>query len=147
MQLTNYTDFALRALIGLAICAPGRTTVKEISSAYGISNNHLVKVVQRLAELNYVKTLRGKSGGIELAVDPSAIRLGKLVRELETELGLVECLRPDTNPCVIVGACRLKGILREATNSFLTELDRYTLADLVAPKQRLSNLLQLRTHA
>ena len=56
MQLTNYTDYALRTLIAVALVAPDRITVGEISQAYGISTNHLLKVVQRLAALGYVET-------------------------------------------------------------------------------------------
>jgi Rrf2 family transcriptional regulator, nitric oxide-sensitive transcriptional repressor len=143
MQLTNYTDYALRTLIALAVKAPQRLTVGDISAAYRISEHHLVKVVQRLAELGYVVTIRGKSGGVELAMDPQRIRIGEVVRQLEPELGLVECLRSSGEPCAIDGACRLKGILRDATRSFLSSLDDHTLADLIVARPRLEALLQL----
>lgn len=147
MQLTNYTDYALRTLIALAVKAPKRLTVKEISNAYQISDNHLVKVVQRLADLQYVITIRGKSGGVELARDPAQISIGEVVRRLEPELGVVECLRSGTEPCAIVSACQLKGVLDEATRNFLGTLDRYTLADLLGARPKLDALLQLSPRA
>jgi Rrf2 family transcriptional regulator, nitric oxide-sensitive transcriptional repressor len=147
VQLTSYTDYAFRALIALACVAPEKLTVGEISASYGISLNHLLKVVQKLAELGYVETTRGKSGGVRLIAEPSALTLGAIVRGMEPELGLVACLRSDEQPCVIAPACRLKSILSEATKQFLAELDEHTLAELTLVKPRLARLLQLGARA
>jgi Rrf2 family nitric oxide-sensitive transcriptional repressor len=147
VQLTSYTDYAFRALIALACVAPEKLTVGEISASYGISLNHLLKVVQKLAELGYVETTRGKSGGVRLIAEPSALTLGAIVRGMEPELGLVACLRSDEQPCVIAPACRLKSILGEATKQFLAELDEHTLAELTLVKPRLARLLQLGARA
>ena len=143
MQLTSYTDYAFRTLIALTCVAPDKLTVGEISDSFGISLNHLLKVVQKLAELNYVETTRGKSGGVRLLAEPSAITLGAVVRGMEPELGLVTCLRSDEQPCVIAPACRLKGILNNATHQFLAALDQRTLADITDRKPRMARLLKL----
>jgi Rrf2 family nitric oxide-sensitive transcriptional repressor len=143
VQLTSYTDYAFRTLIALACVAPEKLTVGEISASYGISLNHLLKVVQKLAELGYVETTRGKSGGVRLLVEPSALTLGEVVRRMEPELGLVACLRRDEQPCVIAPACKLKSILSDATKEFLCRLDEHTLAEIAVPKPRLGRLLQL----
>ncbi len=100
MQLTSYTDYAFRTLIALACVAPEKLTVGEISDSYGISLNHLLKVVQKLSELGYVETTRGKSGGVRLLADPSALRLGTVMRGMDQELGLDACLRRGEQPCV-----------------------------------------------
>ncbi|MEI9938202.1 MAG: Rrf2 family transcriptional regulator [Pseudomonadota bacterium] len=143
MQLTSYTDYAFRTLIALACVAPEKLTVGEISDSYGISLNHLLKVVQKLSELGYVETTRGKSGGVRLLADPSALRLGAVVRGMEPELGLVACLRSGEQPCVIAPACRLKAILSDATNQLLAQLDEHTLADITVTKPRVMRLLKL----
>ena len=96
MQLTAHTDYAFRTLIALATVAPGKLTAAEISAGYQISQNHLLKVVQKLAELGFVETSRGKSGGIRLAVDPKSLRLGAIVRGLEPELGSLLACAPGT---------------------------------------------------
>ncbi|HET9957413.1 MAG TPA: Rrf2 family transcriptional regulator [Polyangiaceae bacterium] len=145
MQLTVHTDYAFRTLIALATIAPELTTVGELSERYDISANHLSKVVQRLSELGYVETLRGKAGGVRLAAAPSSIRVGDVVRLMEPELGLVECLRGGApGACVISPACRLKSVLTTALDSFLHVLDGYTLADLVKNRGRVEKLLELR---
>ena len=147
LQLTSYTDYAFRTLIALACVAPEKLTVGEISESYGISLNHLLKVVQRLAELGYVETTRGKSGGVRLVAAPSALTLGAVVRGMEPELGVVPCLRRDEQPCVIAPACRLKSILSEATHQFLASLDEHTLAEIIEPKPRVTRLLKLTARA
>ena len=145
MQLTTHTDYALRTLIILGLNAPDKLTIREISRAYGISENHLVKVVGRLTSLGYVSTTRGKDGGARLAQDPSTIDLGKVVRDVEPELGVVVCLREGASqPCVIGPACKLRSVLHEATEQFLATLSRYSLADVLADKpQALIRLLKL----
>jgi Rrf2 family nitric oxide-sensitive transcriptional repressor len=143
VQLTTYTDYSLRTLMALAVVAPEKLTVGEISQAYGISQHHLLKVVQQLSGLGYLETTRGKSGGVRLARPPQQIRIGTLVRQVEPELGLVSCLRSGDEPCVLAPMCRLSRLLREATEHFLAELDQHTLGDLIQPKTQILSLLQL----
>lgn len=143
MQLTAYTDYTLRTLMGLGAVAPDKVTVGQLSEAYGISVHHLLKVVTGLAALGYVETLRGKAGGARLARPPEEICLGTVVRQVEPDLGVVPCLRSGEAPCVIVPVCRLKHVLANATAQFLAELDRHTLADLLEPRRKLQKLLQL----
>lgn len=141
MKLTQYTDYSLRTLIALAINPGEWLTVTEVARAYGISRNHLVKVVAGLAERGYVETQRGKGGGMRLARPPAEIRLGAVVREMENELGVVECLEADGGHCVITPACGLKGVLAHATSEFLQVLDRYNLDDLRQQRPAVGRLL------
>lgn len=141
MQLTQYTDYGLRTLIALGLAQPRSMTVAQVSSAYDISRHHLVKIAARLAELGYIQTLRGKGGGMRLARDPRQIRIGDVVRGMETELGVVECLESGGGTCVIVPSCRLKPMLATATERFMEELDAHTLADVLQPRLPLARLL------
>ena len=131
MQLSLHADYALRVLVYLGTY-PGRViTTQEISSAYGISKNHLVRVVHTLADCGYVDIHAGRSGGLTLAREPHTIRLGDVIRAAEPNLRLAECFDRKTNTCPIVSVCGLKGMLDEALNSFLETLNRYTVADIV----------------
>lgn len=141
MQLTLYTDYGLRTLISLALAPGARQTATSISRSYGISRNHLVKVVARLAELGYVSTTRGKGGGIRLARPVDEVSIGQVVRDLEVELGVVECLTKQGGRCAIAPSCRLKGVLSEAMQAYLAVLDRHTLADLVQQRVPMAQLL------
>ena len=136
MQLTMHTDYALRVLLYLAHFPDRRVGTQEISSAYGISKNHLVRVVQTLANGGFLKVSVGRSGGVALARSPKKIRIGEVVRASEASFRLVECHDAVSNTCPIVQVCGLKGMLNTALGAFLTELDQHTLADLVKPKSR-----------
>ena len=143
MRFTRYTDYALRVLMYLGLKTPGElATIKEIGERYGISQNHLMKVVHRLGQEGYVETLRGRQGGLRLARDPAAINIGEVVRRCEDDLRLVECFDAATNSCPIAGACALPALFDEALAAFLAVLDRRSLADLLAPRFELAEILR-----
>ena len=138
VQLTSFTDYGLRALIYMASLPEGRmTSISEVTEVYGVSRNHMVKIINQLSRAGYVTAVRGKNGGIRLGRPAPLIRIGDVVRELEP-LSLVNC---SSEFCHITPACRLKQALSKAVNSFLTELDNYTLADLVEENTPLYKLL------
>jgi Rrf2 family nitric oxide-sensitive transcriptional repressor len=143
MRLTTYTDYALRVLIYVGLKAE-LVTISEISEAYGISRNHLVKIVHDLGSRGYLRTIRGKHGGIRLAKPAMEIKVGELVRVLEEDMRLVQCFDPASpDGCCIEPTCVLRHVLHDALEAFLQELDRYTLADLLRPDRSLARLLTM----
>jgi Rrf2 family nitric oxide-sensitive transcriptional repressor len=130
VHLTLHADYALRVLLYLAARPERLVSTQEVSEAYGISKNHLVRVVQALGKHGFVDVRPGRSGGITLARAPSDISLGKVFRATEPDFHLVECFDREHNTCPIAPACGLKGVLFEAGAAFLAVLDKYTLADL-----------------
>jgi Rrf2 family nitric oxide-sensitive transcriptional repressor len=141
MRLTAYTDYTLRVLMYLAIDGGRLATIPEIADAYGISRNHLMKVVHRLALAGLVETVRGKGGGLRLARPPGAIRIGAVARAAEGDGDGAGCLSRDGGGCAIAPVCRLSGAIAESFDAFYGQLDRYTLADLVAPRRALRAIL------
>ena len=141
MRLTVYTDFSLRVLMFLALKGDRLTTIAEVAKAYGISKNHLMKVTHQLGLAGYVKTVRGKGGGMRLAQAPENIVLGEVVRRTEPDMELVPCFAPDSMSCAIFPSCALRGALSSARDAFLSALDGHTLADLVRPRAPLRKLL------
>jgi Rrf2 family transcriptional regulator, nitric oxide-sensitive transcriptional repressor len=131
MQLSLHADYSLRVLIYLGTHSERLVSTQEISQAYGISRHHLVRVMQTLAEGGYIEIHAGRSGGVRLAREPGAIRLGDVVRNSEPSMKLVECFDRDTNTCILSPVCALKGVLQEALDRFLAEMNRHTLADVV----------------
>jgi Rrf2 family transcriptional regulator, nitric oxide-sensitive transcriptional repressor len=146
MKLTDYTDYSLRVMLYLALRRDGLSTIQEISDAYGVSKNHLMKVVQRLGELGWVETIRGRNGGLRLAPASLTLSVGEVVRQSENDFAIVGCF-PDENgerrPCVIEPHCRLKHALAAAREAFLAELDRHTIGELAQPPVELAGLLGL----
>ena len=141
MRLTLHTDYALRMLTYVATRPEGACTVNDVARAYGLSHNHLLKVAQTLREHGFIETARGRSGGIRLERAPESIGIGALVRLIEEDLSLAECMQAGGRPCVISPGCSLKGMFSEALAAFLSVLDKYTLADVVRNRAGLGRLL------
>ncbi len=140
MQLTQFTDYSLRALIYIAL-KDESCTIKDITQAYGISMNHMVKIVHNLSKMGLIKTTRGKNGGILMAASPKNINLGALITELEPHFDLVPCFNATKANCCIAPACKLKRVLHEANTAFMDVLKQYTLADVLVNDSALSTFL------
>lgn len=130
MRLTSFTDFALRLLMYAAAHEERLITIEEVSAVYGISRAHLMKVTNTLTRAGYLKSVRGRSGGLALAKPPSKINVGDVIRVTEPDFALVECFATG-NECIITRSCQLRGILREGLAAFHSVFDKYTLADLL----------------
>ncbi|QCR34911.1 nitric oxide-sensing transcriptional repressor NsrR [Nissabacter sp. SGAir0207] len=138
MQLTSFTDYGLRALIYMAsLPADQMTNISQVTAVYGVSRNHMVKIINQLSREGFVTAVRGKKGGIRLGRPATQIRIGDVVRALEP-MALVNC---GSESCHIGPACRLRQILNQAVQNFLKELDQYTLADMVKDNAPLYKLL------
>lgn len=140
MQLTRHTDYGLRLLIYLAAADEARP-LPEIAEAYGISRNHLVKIAHQLVQLGYLKTVRGRRGGIRLARPPRAYSIGDIVRDLEPGFDIAECFSPERSRCAIARGCHLRFALDHAKRAFLEALDGYTLEDVATQTPNLEYVL------
>ena len=131
MRLTRYTDYAMRVLLYVGAQPDDRLSpISEISRAYGVSQNHLMKVVNDLVNAGYLESVRGRFGGIRLARPAPEINVGAVVRHTEEGFDLVDC-----GHCVIAPACGLSGALAEALAAFMKVLDAYSLDDLLGKRQ------------
>lgn len=137
MRLTQHTDYAFRMLIHTALRAPALTTVGEVAQAFNISSAHLNKVAQTLAAHGYLETVRGRSGGLRLKRDPESVRLGQVAAVTEPDFQIASCMVPASEDCPIYGPCVLRVALAQAANAFISELDKWTLADLIKRRKPL----------
>jgi len=145
MRISVFTDYSLRVLIQAALRHPNRVTIDEVAKAYGISRNHLIKVINELGRAGFLITQRGRSGGFTLARSADRISIAEVVKFGEEGQPMVECFDLENNACVITPACRLKGILGEARRAFFDILGRYTIADVCAKPEALLRHLGLTT--
>ena len=138
MQLTRFTDLGLRAMMLLAAGESDerRVTTRAIAAGAGASEHHIAKAVSRLADLDLVHARRGRVGGLELTDAGRSVSVGWLIRRLEGDREVIDCVGKD--PCPLLPACRLRRALASAKEAFYGELDRYTITDLAAsPKLRV----------
>lgn len=143
MRLSMFTDYSLRVLIQAAIRHPNKVTIDEVATAYGISRNHLIKVINELGRSGFLVTHRGRTGGFTLGRPADRISVGEVVKFGEEGQPILECFDPERNRCVITPACKLKGVISEARRAFFDVLGKYTIADVCAKPEALLRHLGL----
>jgi Rrf2 family nitric oxide-sensitive transcriptional repressor len=122
----------------------GLATIDEIATAYGISRNHLMKIVTELATCGFIETSRGRSGGARLARPPSQISVGEIVRMAEKDFAVVVCQDTEVeHACAVFQACNLKRGMRRAIDAFMHELDKMTMDDAVTVPSVAASLLHI----
>ncbi|WP_137173786.1 Rrf2 family transcriptional regulator [Massilia sp. HP4] len=131
MRLTSFTDYTLRVLLHLAANDGTQFTIQEMADLHRISKNHLMKVVCALGQAGFVETVRGRKGGFRLGRPAAGIRIGEVVRVAEADFHMAECFGSGGSNCAMGPACGLKHVLARATDAYLDELDRHTLASLL----------------
>ena len=127
IKLTLQTDYALRVLLHAAVSPDARLAIADVAAKHRISRNHLMKIVNQLASMGLLTTVRGRGGGFSLARDPASITLGEVVRQVEPTLQPADC-----GNCVLYRGCGLTPILGDAMDAFLGVLDNKSLADAMA---------------
>jgi Rrf2 family transcriptional regulator, nitric oxide-sensitive transcriptional repressor len=141
MQLTRFSDYALRVLMFANAAGDRLVTIEEMADAYDISRAHLMKVVNALTRTGYLTPVRGRSGGVRLAMPAEEVVLGDVIRATEPDFALVECFATG-NQCVITRCCKLQGVLDEALSAFLAVLDKHTLASIALRPRDFRAILQ-----
>ena len=132
MRLSDYTDDTLRVLMSCAQHREHLVTISELAEIHGLSKGYLMTVVNNLARQELIETTRGRGGGLRLAKEPGLVRIGDVVRALETDFRLVECFDASTNTCTLTPDCRLKHWFDAALRGYVEALDGVSLADLTS---------------
>ncbi|NUH63966.1 Rrf2 family transcriptional regulator [Sulfitobacter sp. S0837] len=141
MQLDKFSDYALRILITLAARAPDRVATSEIARLFHISENHLSKIATQLAREGFVRSERGRNGGLTLRQPAETISVGAVLRAIKRDAPVAECFGGNQT-CLILPVCGLRGPLADAQEAFFATLDGYSLADIVGPRKDLAALLR-----
>jgi Rrf2 family nitric oxide-sensitive transcriptional repressor len=142
MRLTRFTDYSLRVLIYLGQNAQNRVTINQISESYDISKNHLMKVVSNLTRLKLVVAQRGPGGGIQLNRLPEQIGLNEVICNTEKHFHEIENTS-DSSTSEQTADDRLSSYLQHALRVYLQTLGEFTLADVLEPQARASQLLEI----
>lgn len=141
MQITKQTNYALRMLMYCA-AHDGAVKLSDVASFYGLSQSFLHKVLQTTSKAGFLKTMRGRTGGLMLARPAEEITVGQVVRAVEDRFEMAECFRDDTT-CPLEQSCGLNSAFHEALEAFLTVLDKYTIADITNERANINVLATL----
>lgn len=137
MQLNRFTDYGLRVLIYLSSRpSEERTSLEFLSDHFSINKHHLHKISQRLSQLGWIISARGKKGGVSLNDNARTLSLATIVAELEPDMEPIDCKGIE---CPIEGSCRLQAVLNHASDAFMEVLGKYQLDDL-----KISDLAMIR---
>lgn len=132
MRLTKTTGHAIRILIDCAGSESERVKVASIASRLGISQLNAFKIVHILAKSGFLDAMRGRNGGVKLAMSPHLIRIGAIVREIEaTDVGVA-----GANGAKRREKAPINAIFDDALEAFIGVLDRHTLADMAPVVKR-----------
>lgn len=142
MKHTSHADYALRVLMYLRVAPGRRGSVGDIAAAHRVSRNHLDKVVQRLAGAGLVETTRGRGGGVQLVLDPTTITVGQIMRAMENDFAVVECLGP-ARYCRIAGVCGARTVFSRALDAYFAVLDEATLEEIAENDLGLRGALEI----
>ena len=142
MKHTRHADLALRVLMYLRVAPGRRGSIADIAAAHRVSHTHLDKVVRRMGDADLVTTVRGRGGGVQLTRDPSTITVGDVMRAMEDDFAVVECLGP-ARYCQVAGVCGARSVFARALNSYFSVLDGATLDEIAMNDQGLRGALGL----
>lgn len=129
MRLNRKTDYCLRVLIYLQL-NPGKSRIQDIADSYGISKNHLSVAVNKLSELNLILSTQGPKGGIEFNPTAAETNIADVITKIEA-FDIVDCFEVEGKSCSLNPRCKLKKMLSNATDSFISELKTYKIKDLI----------------
>ncbi len=131
MYISRFTDYAFRSLMYLALNNENLCTVDELSKALSISENHIKKIVHKLAKGNFINSTKGRAGGIKLARNPEDINLADVIIFCDELNDVVKCSKENNSCSYLKNGCKLKKIIDNSVIAFTNEFKRYTLKDIL----------------
>jgi len=137
MRITKRTNIAIRLLMFCAVNPDRLVTKTEIADRCNTSETHLAQIVNRLGQMGFLRTQRGRTGGVTLGRPMEEISVGEVFRKLEENVPVAECFADVDNTCPLTEACRLRHALADAVEAFYARLDEVTLDALVCGNEAL----------
>ena len=136
MKMSTRGRYGLRVMIELAANhGKGPVLVETIAKNQGISGKYIHALVPGLRAAGFVRTVRGPSGGYELARQPSKVSALEVVAALEGNLAPVDCVT-DTGRCARVPRCAARDVWCEVAAAIDLVLSSYTLDRLAALERK-----------
>lgn len=142
MRITSQTQYAIRMLM---YCAnkEGLSTTLDIAKFYNLPESFMLKVMHSLRKAELLEAVRGRGGGIRLAMPADKIMLGDVIKLIENDFDLAECFSSAESVCPLTGSCGLNSALSRALNAFFEILNEYSIQDLVKNEHNIGVLMRL----
>ena len=119
MKLSSKTHYGLMACHVLAKNYPDKqVSASVLESQISVSSKYLEKIMRMLSSRGIITASRGKSGGYCLAKPPKEITIGEIVRALEDDMEIIECVK-DGGKCKCCPTSKVWKNLYEGINNLL----------------------------
>jgi Rrf2 family protein len=140
MKLSTKSRYGLKAILDIALfCADGTVSISEIAERTKISVNYLEQLIPKLKKAGLVTSTRGAQGGYKLAKEASEISVGNILRALEGDLALVDCVSDGSDsPCESAGLCVTKYVWQKVNTSINQAVDSMMLSELVEQSRNIN---------
>jgi Rrf2 family transcriptional regulator, cysteine metabolism repressor len=130
MKISKKSQYGLRALVFLARNRDKVLSLRSISEKEKIPFNYLEKIFSQLEKKRLINSKKGVQGGYTLAVSPEKIKVGEVIKALEGEIILVECVGSKSN-CVLKKSCKTISAWRKIQESLEKTINSISLKDLI----------------
>jgi len=129
LKLTKKADYALIAMRHLAERASrGSCSAKDLADTYGIPQEALAKILQRLVRKGLLRSMHGTHGGYTLGRDPREISALEVINAIDGPLFMTSCF--SNRDCEQTDRCTVREPLRKVGESIQQVLSRLTIFDL-----------------
>jgi Rrf2 family protein len=132
LRFTKRADYGLMAVHYIAVQeALGPVSAKRIAEQFHIPSELLAKILQRLAKRGLIRSQNGPRGGYVLALRPTQISVGDVIRALEGPVRIVSCME-DSSDCPQLSHCSLRRPVQKLQAAMTQMLDGMSLAELTS---------------
>jgi Rrf2 family iron-sulfur cluster assembly transcriptional regulator len=137
-------DYALRAMVDLAMQPPEEACQsREIAARQSIRGPYLDQILAILKREGIVRSIRGAGGGYALARPPHRITIREIVQAVVGNHLLLGSATEPPDPLGTSAAYVVRQFAQQTEERLAEMLERVTLADLVAQKQRVDESLSI----
>ncbi len=127
MKISTKSRYGLKAVHYLAKHAEEVLPITKISADLEISQDYLEQLLRLLKKADIIQTTRGVQGGYALAKKPCDITVGEVLRVLEDNLQIVDCVAKA--PCM--KNCPTKDVWEKVYCAINETLDGITLDQMI----------------
>jgi len=137
MRASTKLRYSIRILTELASRGNDSfITLKELSSAQGLSPNYMKRIMPFLEGAGIVTSSQGVKGGYRLSRNPSQITLKDIIQAFKGSIKLAPCV-DDISACSKYPFCSSRIVWEEATRVLLDFFEKITLNDLLMYEEKL----------
>ena len=133
VKVSTKGRYGLKALIDIANGNENEpVSITSIASRQRISERYLEQLMSKLKKAGIINSIRGANGGYVLAKEAKDISVGDVLRALEGNLILVDCLGAnDEENCGFIDTCATKYVWKRISDSINQTVDEMKLNQLM----------------